>query len=85
MNLYAEDCVIVDNNMYMVAYSINLIYRVDLETDAIEIIGPCIISLKGGMGGTYVRTTGEEGQAVLYIKASNIEEKKIYFNVSIVK
>ena len=26
----------------------------------IAIIGPEIISLQGGMGGTYVRTTGEE-------------------------
>lgn len=40
MNLYAEDCAIVNNKMYMVAYSINLIYRVDLETAEIEIIGP---------------------------------------------
>lgn len=49
MNLYAEDCVIVDNNMYMVAYSINLIYRVDLETDAIEIIGPLYDAPAGAM------------------------------------
>lgn len=49
MNLYAEDCVIVGNEMYMVAYSVNLIYRVDLETEALEIIGPLHDAPAGAM------------------------------------
>lgn len=34
---------------------------------AIEIIGPQIISLKGGCGGTYVKTTGKTGNASLFV------------------
>ena len=37
---------------------------------AIKIIGPSIISLQGGMGGTYIRTTGRKGTAKLIIKSS---------------
>ena len=48
---------------------------------AIAIIGPEIISLQGGMGGTYVRTTGEEGVGILKIKAAQMEEQRILFEV----
>lgn len=47
----------------------------------IAIIGPKIISLQGGMGGTYVRTTGEEGVGILKIKAAQMEEQRILFEV----
>lgn len=47
----------------------------------ITIIGPKIISLQGGMGGTYVRTTGEEGVGILKIKAAQMEEQRIQFEV----
>lgn len=47
----------------------------------IAIIGPEIISLQGGMGGTYVRTTGEEGVGILKIKAAQMEEQRILFEV----
>ena len=49
----------------------------------IDIIGPKIISLQGGMGGTYVRTTGEEGVGILKIKAAQMQEKRICFEVKI--
>lgn len=45
-------------------------------TDGLEIIGPHVISLKGGCGGTYVKTTGSAGKAELMI--NNI---KIEFNI----
>ncbi len=45
-------------------------------TDDLEIIGPHVISLKGGCGGTYVKTTGSAGRAELMI--NNI---KIEFNI----
>lgn len=38
----------------------------------LEIIGPEIISLKGGCGGTYVKTTGEIGDASLFIGDAEI-------------
>ncbi len=47
----------------------------------VRLIGPDIISLKGGMGGTYLRTTGESGEAVLFIEGNDIESIKIPFTV----
>lgn len=38
MNLYAEDCVIVGDCLYMVARLTNLLYKVDLKSARIEII-----------------------------------------------
>ena len=35
--------------------------------EGLEIIGPHVISLKGGSGGTYVRTCGVSGKARLYV------------------
>ena len=36
-------------------------------TGAAELIGPAVIGLSGGMGGTYVRTVGESGKAELRV------------------
>lgn len=36
---------------------------------AVEIMGPDIISLKGGMGGTYVKTKGQSGEGKLTVTA----------------
>ncbi len=49
----------------------------------IEIIGPTIISLQGGMGGTYVRTTGKAGDAKLIITPQFGKSKEIRFNVTV--
>lgn len=40
-------------------------------TGPIEIIGPKIISLQGGMGGTYIKTIGKAGEASVSIKGLN--------------
>ena len=48
---------------------------------AVELIGPDILSLQGGMGGTYVRTTGEEGEGRLTIRTPEGQEKTIVFQV----
>ena len=62
-----------------------MLFRSDpvvLETDGvIELIGPDIVSLQGGMGGTYVRTTGEEGEGRLTIRTPEGLEETITFNV----
>ena len=42
-------------------------------TDKLDIIGPHVISLKGGCGGTYVKTTGSAGKAELMINDIKIE------------
>lgn len=47
----------------------------------IEIIGPACISLKGGMGGTYVRSLGKEGTGSLKLKNPQSEEVEIRFTI----
>lgn len=48
----------------------------------IALIGPEIVSLQGGMGGTYVRTLGEAGEACLKIRTMQAEEVVLHFTVS---
>ncbi len=36
----------------------------------VEIVGPEVFTAEGGMGGTYIRTTGEAGEAVIEITAA---------------
>lgn len=47
----------------------------------IEIIGPKTISLRGGMGGTYVKTTGEAGEAKLTLQVEGLEAMEILFTM----
>ena len=47
----------------------------------IEIVGPDFIPLRGGMGGTYVRTVGKSGSAALYIEGAGLESVMIRFEV----
>ncbi|MCR4897200.1 MAG: glycoside hydrolase family 2 protein [Lachnospiraceae bacterium] len=55
-----------------------------LETEGpIRIIGPSVISLKGGMGGTYVKTTGEAGDAALILRTEAGEKVRIRFDVRV--
>ncbi|MBQ4275367.1 MAG: hypothetical protein II717_02435, partial [Lachnospiraceae bacterium] len=55
----------------------------DIEGDA-EIIGPKVIALSGGMGGTYIRTIGKEGKAKLSVRdAVNTESVSIEFKIKI--
>lgn len=48
----------------------------------IEIIGPKAVSLRGGMGGTYIKTTGEAGEAKLTICAEGLEPVVINFTTA---
>ena len=48
----------------------------------IEIIGPKAVSLRGGMGGTYVKTTGKSGEAKLVIQAEGLEPMEIEFTIA---
>lgn len=53
-----------------------------LETEGpIEVIGPKMISLQGGMGGVYVKTVGKVGEASLSISDSKGTETKIAFTI----
>lgn len=54
-----------------------------LETDGpIELIGGNVTGLKGGMGGTYVKTTGEEGTAHLRIKTAQAAPMEFTFEIA---
>ncbi len=50
-------------------------------TGDIELIGPEHISLRGGMGGTYVRSKGESGTGKLLIFCEGMPEQSIEFTV----
>ena len=53
------------------------------ETEGpIEVVGPKIVSLKGGMCGTYIKTTGKAGKAALIIKNAQAEDVRIEFEVT---
>lgn len=47
----------------------------------ISIIGPKTTALQSGMGGTYVKTTGKAGKAVLTIQSELMGEEKITFEI----
>ena len=49
----------------------------------IELIGPKVISLKGGMGGTFVKTTGKPGSGTLIIRDHRGEEQRIPFQTKV--
>ena len=51
-------------------------------TGAAELIGPDVVSLHGGMSGTYVKTTGEKGEAKLVIESAFGEPVEITFEVN---
>ena len=69
----------IDNNGNLLPYSND---PVSLSTiGPIEVVGPSIISLQGGMGGTYVRTTGKSGDAKLIITPQYGSSVEISFNV----
>ena len=48
-----------------------------------ELVGPSIIALEGGSGGTYVRTVGRSGSAVLTISNSQTEAVSVKFTVEV--
>ncbi len=50
-------------------------------TGPAEIIGPKIISMRGGLGGTYIRTTGEEGEISLSLGGDQVQKIQLVFRV----
>ena len=47
----------------------------------IELIGPAVVTAEGGMTGTYVRTTGEKGEARLHITSTMASPIDVVFEV----
>ncbi len=55
---------------------------VNIRTEGpIKIIGPETFSLKGGMGGTYIKTTGVSGKAAVYITSAQTKTVKTEFEI----
>lgn len=47
----------------------------------LEIVGPSVVSLRGGMSGTYIKTIGKSGEATLTIYSPQLGEIKLSLNV----
>ncbi len=52
---------------------------------ALELVGPKTVSLSGGMGGTYLRTTGQSGPATLQLLCDGMEEVSIHYHVTVLE
>ena len=50
-------------------------------TGAAALIGPDTVTAEGGMTGTYVRTVGESGEALLRISADGLPEEEVRFSI----
>jgi beta-galactosidase len=50
-------------------------------TGALEVIGPSVLALRGGLGGTYVRTTGGPGPGSLTIRCGSLPDVTLPFVV----
>lgn len=96
LNVKASHTVLVEKNSYDVAavrieavdengnvlpfYNEPVILEVK---GAIELIGPSVMALSGGMGGTYVKTKGKKGKGKLIIKSVSGDVKEIEFVVEL--
>ena len=49
----------------------------------IDLIGPRLVQLRGGCGGTYVKTTGQAGRATLTLKSDQAAPVQIQFDITI--
>ncbi len=57
---------------------------VSFEVDgAVELIGPKVVALQGGMGGTYVKTTGKKGNGTLTVSCGQADSVKVDFTVEV--
>lgn len=92
----ADHCELVEKNTYDVAaVRIRMLDEfgnqmnfyngpIILETEGpIEIIGPKVTALQGGMGGTYIKTQGTAGDAIVTIRTSQTEDVQLKFSVTI--
>ena len=62
-----------------VSFFYNEPVKITVEGD-LELIGPDVISLKGGMGGTYVKTTGE-GEGSVTFSAAGMEPVTVTYTI----
>ena len=70
----------IDENGNLLPYC-NEAIKLSVE-GPIEFIGPDIFSLRGGMAGFYVKTTGEKGEAKVKISCPRVEDILIDFEIN---
>ena len=70
----------IDENDNLLPYS-NEAIKISAE-GPVEFIGPDILSLRGGMAGFYVKTTGEKGKAKVRISCPRVEDIILDFEVN---
>ena len=70
---------ILDAHGNTASYS-QLPVRLEVE-GALELVGPDVVTAEGGMCGTYVRTVGQTGEAVLTVSAGELPPVTISFSV----
>ena len=71
---------ILDENGTPASYA-QIPVRFNLEGDA-ALVGPDAVTAEGGMCGTFLRTIGSKGKAVLTVSADGLEPIQIHFTVS---
>ena len=69
----------LDENFNLLPYC-NEAIKLEAE-GPIEIIGPDMISLRGGMSAFYVKTIGEKGKAKVRISCSILDEQIVEFEI----
>ena len=69
----------IDENENLLPYS-NEAIRITID-GSLEIIGDDMISLRGGMGAFYVKTTGEKGKARVKISCPRLDDQYIEFEM----
>ncbi len=74
--------VVDDNGNVLPFFNDPVTLELKSKNGAAEIIGPKVISLSGGVGGTYIKTTGVEGEAELIIRSEQAGEVTLSFTVS---
>ncbi|MBQ4251700.1 MAG: glycoside hydrolase family 2 protein [Erysipelotrichaceae bacterium] len=47
----------------------------------VELVGPNVVTAEGGMTGTYLKTTGETGEAILTVKAGDLAPVQLRFEI----
>ena len=48
-----------------------------------ELVGPDVVTLEGGSGGTYVRTTGKAGSAILTVSTQQTQDVTVNFSIAL--
>ena len=48
----------------------------------VELVGPDVVTAEGGMTGTYIKTTGETGEAVLTVSTAQTDSVQVRFTLS---